>query len=104
MLGMHTALQAFKCSFDVDCDRYLDSPIWTSYISNKTKTCEQIIDESTEALIKVGCIYNGLEYTNRAHFCHFTFYHYWYFTKINNPPLPNERFMNTALSRVRILT
>ena len=62
-LGMHTMLQAWKCTFKPACDDTGDAALWTAAITNNTSVCGPA---------KYGaCLFNGLEATNRAHYCHF---------------------------------
>ncbi len=61
--GMHIGCQAYKCRYAgmQNCDPLYDAPMWDSYITNTTKTCTN--DRN--------CEWNALEFTNRAHFCHY---------------------------------
>jgi hypothetical protein len=62
-LGMHTMLQAWKCTFKPQCDDVGDAALWTAEISNHTSICGPRVHGA--------CLLNGLETTNRAHYCHF---------------------------------
>ena len=62
-LGVHTMLQAWKCSFNPGCDDAGDAALWTAEITNHTTVCGP---QEFGA-----CLFNALEATNRAHYCHF---------------------------------